>query len=460
MNISIVGAGIAGLAAAIALRRAGHNVEIYEKSQFKNEIGAAILLTPNGNRILRKWGFDFERARPVDFGQFRFVHGESLKVVIHEDFSGVESRFGDRMCAYHRVDLHTGLRDLAEREREGWAPPAKIKLGAEVVGVDAEKGELTLSDGIRVEKDLVVLADGCHCPFLLDITGENTPSVKIGKSVYRWLAPFDKVKEHPVAKQLWENQPAGFCSFFNDNGIFMVTYPCRNSELLNCAVFHDTRPDERDKDDWNANTTHEKVLEALEGFSDAVRNIPLTTPHMKAYTVTQRPPSTRIHKGKVLAIGDTVHHMLPTHAQGGVAALEDAAALEVLFDSSRFAPTSPPSPSTLEARLKLYTTLRLPRSATMQILSSTNPRFTMANLATKNEEIRKFYQGDLIDWPLGCTSWSEPIREFIYGYDVFSEAEKAMEFRERDDGKVPDGVLKWFGEVDEKWTRSEYAGLA
>lgn len=71
MDIGIVGAGIAGLGAAIALRRAGHSVEIYEKSSFKREIGAAILLTPNGNRILRKWGFDFEKARPVDFKQFR-----------------------------------------------------------------------------------------------------------------------------------------------------------------------------------------------------------------------------------------------------------------------------------------------------------------------------------------------------------------------------------------------------
>jgi len=73
MDTAIIGAGIAGLAASIALTRAGHSVTVYEKSGFKNEIGAAILITPNGNRVLRRWGFDFERARPVDFKVFRYV---------------------------------------------------------------------------------------------------------------------------------------------------------------------------------------------------------------------------------------------------------------------------------------------------------------------------------------------------------------------------------------------------
>jgi salicylate hydroxylase len=54
----------------------------------------------------------------------------------------------------------------------------------------------------------------------------------------------------------------------------MVTYPCRNGELLNCAVFHDTREDEREKLDWDCNTSHERVLEVMGGSCDAVLNIP------------------------------------------------------------------------------------------------------------------------------------------------------------------------------------------
>ncbi|ORY05158.1 hypothetical protein BCR34DRAFT_48489 [Clohesyomyces aquaticus] len=458
MDIGIIGAGIAGLAAAVTLRRAGHEVEIFEKSTFKNEIGAAILITPNGNKILKRWGFDFEKAGPVGFEQFRWIDGQTLKTVIREDFSGVEARFGERMRAYHRVDLHTGLRELAEAEKEGWARPAKVRLGAEVVSVDVETGSLVSKDGTRVEKDLVVVANGCHCEFLEAITGSHTPNIKIGKSVYRWLAPMSSVKSHPIAGKLWENQAPGFVSFFNDSGIMMVTYPCRNSTLLNCAVFHNTRPEERNKEDWNATTSHARVLEAMDGFSDAVRALPQMVPEgeIKVYTVTQRAPSTQVYNGRVLAIGDTVHYMLPTHAQGGVSALEDAAALEVLFGSSEF--RSSPAPEVLEKTLQLYSQLRLPRSATTQILSSTNPRMTMEGLASKTEEIRKFYGGELVDWPMGCTSWSEPIREFFYGYDVFEQAEKVMQYRES--GLIPEGVLKWFGDVAKSETKSEYAGTA
>lgn len=82
--------------------------------------------------------------------------------------------------------------------------------------------------------------------------------------------------QHPEAVKIWGNQPPGFCTFYNDGGdLMMVTYPCRGGELLNCALFHDTRPEERDRVDWNSNTTHDKVLECIEGWSEAVRSIPL-----------------------------------------------------------------------------------------------------------------------------------------------------------------------------------------
>ncbi|KAF1995474.1 FAD/NAD(P)-binding domain-containing protein, partial [Amniculicola lignicola CBS 123094] len=405
MDIGIIGAGIAGLSAAIALRRIGHNVTIFEKSCFKNEIGAAITLTPNANRILERWNFDFEKARPVDFMQYRYLHSETLEVCGREDLSGVQERYGSRMCAYHRVDLHEGLRVLAEGE---WG--VGIRLGCAAVGVDADKGEVEFINGEKVKKDMWIMADGCHTPFLPQILKESIPTTHIGKSVYRWLSPLSLIRTNPQCAQIWDpSLPSGFVTFFNPRtAIMMVTYPCRNSTLLNCALFHTTRPEESNAEGWHSNSTHDHVLRELDGASAAVKHLVLQAEQIKVYKVTQRRPSTKCYGGNVLCIGDTVHYMLPSHAQGGAMAVEDAGALEILFDPKTYTH----SPAALSKRLSTFEKLRLPRTATTQIMSSLNPNLTMEGLERQVGDIRRFYAGELVDWPRGCGPWSEAIREF------------------------------------------------
>lgn len=67
LSIIVAGAGIGGLTTAIALRRAGHMVTVYEKASLSHEVGQGITISPNGGRILRNLGLDFQKARMVDF---------------------------------------------------------------------------------------------------------------------------------------------------------------------------------------------------------------------------------------------------------------------------------------------------------------------------------------------------------------------------------------------------------
>ena len=160
LRCGIVGAGIGGLGAAIALQRAGHDVEIFERSAFKNEIGAAITLTPNANLILERWGFDAGKAGETDKCQYRCLRWDTLEVDHHDCFDGVRAKYGYMFNAFHRVDLHSGLRELAECH---YSVP--IRLGCEVYHVDCEAGIISLTDGTHVQKDLIVVANGDKVSF-------------------------------------------------------------------------------------------------------------------------------------------------------------------------------------------------------------------------------------------------------------------------------------------------------
>jgi len=133
LNIIIVGAGIAGLSAALSLRRAGHHVTIYERSDLNNEVGAAITVPPNATRSLLAWGLDpvarkFVRAEGISIGVG--ANGQQVNFTPLGDWVG--KRFGQPFYFAHRVDLHEGIKELALGEK-GVGRPAVVKLGQTVV---------------------------------------------------------------------------------------------------------------------------------------------------------------------------------------------------------------------------------------------------------------------------------------------------------------------------------------
>lgn len=184
LTAGIVGAGIAGLSAAIALRRAGVEVEVYERSRFGNEIGAAISTPPNATAALRRWGFDFAAANTVPNVFTRYSEAKDLRTVFESAYEDIEATMGAPSLSFHRVDLHRGLRALATEggekadgggdgdeggEDESKGLPVAIRLGCEVKSVDCENGVLTLAGGSEVRKDLIIIADGAHVSFKISI---------------------------------------------------------------------------------------------------------------------------------------------------------------------------------------------------------------------------------------------------------------------------------------------------
>lgn len=418
----VVGAGIAGLCAAIALRRAGWDVEIFERSRFKHETGAAISVTPNATNILEHLGFDFEKAQPVPNEQLRMKLAPDFATIVTQQFPDLKEQFGYTSWSFHRVDLHRGLRDLALDPDTSKGQVCNIRLGSEVKAVDFEAGVLELEDGTKIQKALVVIADGAHSHLVEQFTGTTDSFTAVGRSIYRWLVPIERIMADDDVRPLYKDELPGFLGIADPPGKNLcISYTCRGGSVLNCAFVHDTKRDQDETDIWNSPATPEQVHETAKNYNPTFHKLidMAGEDGIKVHHLLHRPAMSTFTRGRGLVVGDAAHVMIPTHAAGGSVAIESAAAIEVLFRTQSLPDTNA---ETIAQRLALFDKLRIPRCNMTMLLSNAGP----PGLAIPGveQEIRKYYDGPLP--PPGCIPWTAPLREIMFDYDGYAVAEKEL----------------------------------
>lgn len=157
LKVIIVGAGLGGLAAAIAFTRAGHEVEVsscrehaqrtctdqrqvFEKSSFHNEVGAAIHLAPNAARVLKAWDCDLKSIdpSPCDHLSAWKLSGEFVATPAVTKDLQVRLGMEDEWLLVHRVDLHNALRDLSEKGFAGKKPALHLSSPVDRVVSDCD----------------------------------------------------------------------------------------------------------------------------------------------------------------------------------------------------------------------------------------------------------------------------------------------------------------------------------
>ncbi|ETS81105.1 hypothetical protein PFICI_06107 [Pestalotiopsis fici W106-1] len=365
LRVLIVGAGPCGLATAISVTLAGHSATVFEATDGPQPFGAGILSSPNGTRLLSRWGLN------KILGSMR-ITPKILRVLdLNGDLIAEKKQFdtdvmrtcGSPLCTYHRADLQAGLL------RRALEMGVEVHFSSKVSNVNIHEHSVKLQKGDSHCGDLVVIADGTWSTLRSKVLGRIIQPRMTDNVAYRVTIDLTKIDGQEVSEPMKSAQ----LHIWRGTDAHVTGYHVRDGSLFTLSIVM--------ADDFTSETSSmhaiieelktrlcesDKILAALLKAVQRVNKWRLV--EVSGLSCLDLP------KGFVLA-GDTYHTLRPSLSQGFNLGLEDAATLGSLLGHVKAVEQIP-------GAIAMYERLRSRR--VQQVLHATQ-RYESGGLSTEIE---------------------------------------------------------------------------
>ncbi|WP_322070001.1 3-hydroxybenzoate 6-monooxygenase [Paraburkholderia bannensis] len=338
-RVIVVGGGIGGLAAALALARRNVRVLLLEQAEKIGEIGAGIQLGPNAFHALDALGAgDAARERAVYTDWLNLMDAtDASEVARIETGARFRERFGNPYAVIHRADIHLSILEAVQGN-----PLIQFRTSTQVQSLEQDESGVTLTDqhGERYRADAVIGCDGVKSAIRAKLIGDAARVT--GHVVYRAV-----VETQNMPEDLRINAPVVWAG----PHCHLVHYPLRGGRQYNLVVtFHS-----REQEEWGVRDgSKEEVLSYFEGVHEKPRQMLDRPTSWRRWATADRDPIERWSFGRATLLGDAAHPMTQYIAQGACQALEDAVALGAAFEAAD---------SDFEKAFAIYEKARIPRAA-------------------------------------------------------------------------------------------------
>lgn len=307
LKVTVIGAGIGGLTAGIALKQAGYDVTVYERVSKLRPAGAGISLWSNGVKVLNRLGLGHEIASiggEMNRMEYRSHRDESLSNV---DLQPLFGTVGQRPYPVARTDLQNMLLKAFG--------PQDVHLGMKCVAVEQtdENATAIFEDGSRVTSDLIVAADGIHSIVRKHILGKALSLRYAGYVNWNGLVPANPAlcEADNWVLYVGEGKRASMMPVGGDRFYYFFGVPI--------PIGSSTEPADRRAELANHFAGWPKPVQALIETLD-----PMASNRLE---ISDIDPPERLTKGRIALLGDSAHATTPTLGQGGCQAMEDALVL-------------------------------------------------------------------------------------------------------------------------------------